>query len=89
MFAKKNWPNYIIVIATNKTCSNFCIIVVDPHYTEVAVDSLQHMCYKGSNHSHFRVHSYNLSVYLMLLYNETWYNKESTVFKIVYLYTRI
>lgn len=40
MFAKKNWPNYIIVIATNKTCSNFCIIVVDPHYTEVAVDSL-------------------------------------------------
>jgi hypothetical protein len=66
--------------------NNFCIIAVDPHYTEVVADSLQHIRYKGSNHSHFRVHSYTLSVYLMLLYNEAWYNKE---FIIVYLYTRI
>jgi len=69
--------------------SNFCIIAVDPHYTEVVADSLQNIRYEGSNHNHFRVHSYTFSVYLMLLYNEARYNKESTLLIIVYLYTRI
>jgi hypothetical protein len=43
-------------------------------------DGSQHMHYKGNNHNHFRGHSFTLSVYLMLLYNEAQYNKESAVF---------